>query len=83
MRPESRGVPPSPERTRLRQYALNIVAQACAEKLRRREAVREADGLFRRAVVNAAELGCSYDQIAEVAGISRGRVGQIVQEGRQ
>ena len=77
------GVPPSPERTRLREHALEVVADACAVKKHRMQRAREADAAFRQAVVNAAELGCSYAQIAAAAGVSVGRVGQIVKQGRK
>ena len=71
-------VPPRPALTRLQEHALEVVADACRVKLHAAETARAADQEFRKTVVNAANLGCSYEQIAEAAGVSKGRVGQIV-----
>jgi len=67
----------------LRERALESVALACHEKLAQARAYQDADSEFRRTIQNAAELGCSYAQIAKAAGISIGRVGQIVKAGRR
>jgi DNA-directed RNA polymerase specialized sigma24 family protein len=74
--------PPRPELNRLQNRALQHVAEACNRKKTAGEQFAAADADFREEVINAAKLGCSLDQIAEVAGISKGRVGQIVKRTR-
>jgi DNA-directed RNA polymerase specialized sigma24 family protein len=74
--------PPRPELNRLQNRALQHVAEACDRKKAARDHFDAADANFRKQVINAAKLGCSLDQIAEVAGISKGRVGQIVERTR-
>jgi DNA-directed RNA polymerase specialized sigma24 family protein len=75
-------MPPRPELSRLQNLALQHVAEACDRKQRARKQFDAADADFREEVINAAKLGCSLEQIAEVAGISKGRVGQIVKRTR-
>jgi DNA-directed RNA polymerase specialized sigma24 family protein len=75
-------MPPRPELSRLQTLALQHVAEACDRKKSAREQYEAADADFREEVINAAKLGCSLEQIAEVAGVSKGRVGQIVKRTR-
>jgi len=71
-------MPPAPKLTRLQHRALDQVKDARAARL---EALARADDAaveFRRRIIAAAAVGCSLDQIARVAGVSKTRVHQII-----
>ena len=77
-RPEHRDMPPAPKLTRLQRRALEKVKEASDA---RAEALARADDAavkFRRRIIAAAAIGCSLDQIATVAGVSKTRVHQII-----
>jgi len=72
-------MPPAPKLTRLQHRALDHVQKASEA---RADALARADDAaveFRRRIMDAATMGCSLDQIATVAGISKTRVHQIIQ----
>ena len=70
-------MPPAPRVTPLRQRALENVADWCIAKARAADAFEQAAVNLRQAVIDAHNLGCSYEQIAEAAGLSKSRVHQI------
>jgi DNA-directed RNA polymerase specialized sigma24 family protein len=74
--------PPRPQLNRLQQRALQYVAEATIAKHKAAEEARKAAELLEFRIVAAAKLGCSYEQIAENAGLTKGRVGQIVKRAR-
>ena len=71
-------MPPAPKLTRLQNRALQFVKTACDERAASQSRFEEADQEFRRRIVAAQNLGCSYDQIAQAAGVSKTRIHQIV-----
>lgn len=71
-------MPPAPRLSRLQERALQFVKESCAARIEAQQHFEEADQEFRRRVVAAQKLGCSLDQIATAAGVSKTRVHQIV-----
>lgn len=52
--------------------------EACDSKSQAQALLDAADQEFRSRVIAASKIGCSLDQIASAAGISKTRVHQIV-----
>lgn len=73
-------MPPAPKLSRLQQRALENVKEACEQRLQAQARFSDADHSFRRRIVAASELGCSLDQIAAFAGVSKTRVHQIINQ---
>lgn len=71
-------MPPAPRLTGLQKRSLDFVKTACDDRAAAQARFEEADQEFRRRIVAAQNLGCSLDQIAAAAGISKTRAHQIV-----
>lgn len=70
-------MPPTPPLTPLRQRALQNVADWCAARKRATDAHDLASRALKQAIIDAENLGCSLEQIADAAGLSKARVHQI------
>lgn len=73
-------MPPAPKLSRLQKRALDDVLAACEERVAAQAHFSDADHQWRLRIIAAERLGCSLDQIASVAGVSKTRVHQIIQQ---
>lgn len=75
-------MPPAPTPTRLQQRALQNVKEACDRRIKAQQRLSDADHEFRRRIIDAGTLGCSLDQIATAAGVSKTRIHQIIRQNK-